>query len=79
MSLNSPIDPPTYSITGFCEAHRIGRSFFYKLLKEGRAPRTMEVGRRRLVSREAAAAWREQMTKETEHPSRPLAQGQSNG
>jgi hypothetical protein len=36
---------------------------FYKLLAEGKAPRVMVVGTRRLISIEAAAAWRASMEK----------------
>jgi predicted DNA-binding transcriptional regulator AlpA len=49
------------SITDFCRAHSISRATFYNLLKEGRAPHTMRVGRRRFVSAEAAADWRRRM------------------
>jgi hypothetical protein len=34
---------------------------FYKLLAEGKGPRTMAVGARKLVSQESAAEWRRQM------------------
>ena len=37
------------------------RATFYNLLKRGDAPKTMMVGKRRLVSVEAAAAWRSRM------------------
>jgi len=47
-----------YSITEFCAAHRISRATFYNLIKAGQAPRLMAVGGRRLVSKEAAEAWR---------------------
>ena len=43
-----------YTITEFCTAHRIGRSFFYQLASEGRAPRVMKVGRRRLIEHQKA-------------------------
>jgi len=55
-------EPAAYSITAFCEAHGIGRSFFYLLRKDGLAPRVMKVGRRRLISKEEAARWRASMT-----------------
>jgi predicted DNA-binding transcriptional regulator AlpA len=57
-----------YTVTEFCAGHRIGRAFFYKLLQEGRAPRTMKVGRRRFISREEAARWRERMVAENGDP-----------
>ena len=51
----------TYTVTQFCKSHHISRSMFYKLLQQGLGPRLMAVGRRRLVSIEAAADWRQQM------------------
>jgi len=47
-----------YSVDEFCSAHAISRAMFYKLRADGKAPRTMSVGSRTLVSYEAAADWR---------------------
>jgi hypothetical protein len=62
---DSPIysDPPIYSVSDFCKAHCIARSFLYLLLREGRGPRLTKLGRRTLITREAAAEWRAQMEK----------------
>jgi len=49
------------SIAEFCEQHGISRSMFYLLRGQGKAPRVMKVGRRTLVSAEAAAEWRKKM------------------
>jgi predicted DNA-binding transcriptional regulator AlpA len=49
------------SIDEFCAAHGISRSMFYKLEKQGLAPRVMYVGSRRLISDEAGADWRRLM------------------
>lgn len=49
------------SVAEFCLAHGISRAFFYKLAKEGRGPRMAKVGRRTLISQEAAADWRHRM------------------
>jgi predicted DNA-binding transcriptional regulator AlpA len=49
------------SIADFCQAHGISRALFYLLRKRGQAPKTLAAGRRRLVSAEAAAAWRRAM------------------
>ncbi len=46
------------SVDQFCEAHHISRAYFYTLMKRGEGPRIMKVGKRRLISVEAAAAWR---------------------
>lgn len=54
--------PAAYSIIEFCEAYRLSRSGFYKLRAAGRAPALMQVGKRVLISLEAAAAWAASMT-----------------
>jgi len=59
------MDSKAYSILQFCSAHSISRALFYLLLKDGRAPAVMKVGRRTLISAEAAAAWRKRMETET--------------
>ncbi len=55
------INIQAFSITGFCAAHSISRALFYLLIKRGDAPKLMKVGRRTLISQEAAADWRKQM------------------
>jgi predicted DNA-binding transcriptional regulator AlpA len=55
-----------YSIKQFCEAHSFSRAKFYLLMHEGKAPRLMMVGRRRLISLESAAAWRKMMEAEAQ-------------
>jgi hypothetical protein len=47
-----------YSIPEFCKAHRISQAFFYELKRAGLGPREMVLGRRRIISCEAAADWR---------------------
>lgn len=54
-------DPLALSVVEFCERHRITKPTFYELVKRGTAPRIMKVGRRTLISIEAAADWRRQM------------------
>lgn len=56
---------PAYTVTDFCADHYISRSFLYELIKDGRAPRLMKIGRRTLISAEAAAEWRKRMEAET--------------
>jgi predicted DNA-binding transcriptional regulator AlpA len=46
------------AIKQFCADHGISRSFFYKLIAEGRGPRLCKLGARTLISAEAAADWR---------------------
>jgi hypothetical protein len=45
-----------YSVEEFCRRHRISVQLFYKF--EDDMPVTFNVGKRRLISREAAARWR---------------------
>lgn len=47
-----------FSIAQFCQMHGISKSYYYLLRQRGEAPRETRLGRRRLISAEAAAAWR---------------------
>ena len=58
-------DPPTYSVAQFCIAHNISRGTFYKRLKRGEGPQIIKVGRRTLITGEAAAAWRRKLLVDT--------------
>lgn len=53
------------TVPQFCDGHNISKTHFYELNKQGRGPRLMKVGRRTLVSAEAAADWRKRMEGET--------------
>lgn len=60
------MNQPTFTIPQFCHNHgNISKSFLYKLIKDGKGPRLMKIGRRTLISAEAAADWRAQMERET--------------
>jgi hypothetical protein len=50
-----------FSILEFCRRHGISRAHFYNLWKSGDGPAVMRVGRRTLISAEAAAEWRMRM------------------
>jgi hypothetical protein len=50
-----------YSVVEFCRAHRISRAHLYNLINRGDGPTLMKVGKRTLVSGEAALAWRKRM------------------
>ena len=54
-----------YDVDGFCREHGISKAFFYVLLRNGKGPRVTKLGRRSLISVEAAAAWRAQMEAES--------------
>jgi len=55
---------PVSTIAQFCDDHDISRTTFYELERTGKAPRTMKVGRRKLISQEAQADWRRTMEEE---------------
>lgn len=50
-----------FTVPQFCDAHGISRALFYILQRDGRGPRIMKCGRRTLIARESAEAWRRQM------------------
>jgi len=52
-------DPAVYTVTDFCEEHRISRSYLYRLWSEGRGPRRTKVGRRTSSSGEAETVQRD--------------------
>lgn len=47
-----------FTIPEFCRRHKFSQSYFFVLKKTGLGPRTMKLGHRTLISKEAAAAWR---------------------
>ncbi len=55
------VDVDAYSVEEFCRRHRISVQAFYK--HSDLMPKSFYVGSRRLISREAAAAWRREREK----------------
>jgi excisionase family DNA binding protein len=54
------------SVDEWCEAYGVGRFTFYQLLRQGRAPATLKLGRRRVITFEANQRWqREREATET--------------
>jgi len=49
-----------FSVLEFCDAYRISKARYYELKAKGLAPVEMIVGRRRIISHEAAERWRRQ-------------------
>jgi hypothetical protein len=56
--MNTTGEFDAFSIPEFCLRKSISSALFFKLAREGRGPRVMRVGRRTLITKEAAAAWR---------------------
>ncbi len=58
-----------YSVDEFCKRNRFSRAYLYLLWRRGEGPRFMQLGARRLISKEAGAEWR----KEIEQPRKSAA------
>jgi predicted DNA-binding transcriptional regulator AlpA len=61
------------SISQFCARNDISRSFFYKLKKGRKAPRTMQVGGRQIISPEAERDWRLEREREAAEAANQLS------
>ncbi len=58
------IPPGAHSVESFAKAHTLGRTQVYEEINDGRL-RTFLVGKRRLISFEAATEWRRNREEET--------------
>jgi hypothetical protein len=56
------------SIEMFCRKHGISVAYYYELRKDGLAPREVTIGRRILITREDAAAWRASLPERRDTP-----------
>jgi hypothetical protein len=56
----------SYTVEEFCALSGISRSGYFKFREAGIGPREMRVGRRVLISKEAAAEWRQAREVSTE-------------
>ena len=54
------------TVTQFCKEYSVSRSMLYKLWREGKGPSFFRVGNRRLISAQAADAWRAMLEVEEE-------------
>ena len=61
---HSSIDRVAYSVDEFAHAHGFSRAHAYNLIRDGLGPKLMRVGRRTLISKEQAEAWRRRMEAE---------------
>jgi len=68
------MNKPAYTVATFCADHHLSKAFLYKLIGEGKGPRLMKVGRRTLISAEAAADWRAHMEAQTNQKAASLAE-----
>lgn len=52
------VEKAVMSITEFCAAHGFSKATYFNLKKAGQGPREIHIGRRVVISHEAAAMWR---------------------
>jgi hypothetical protein len=62
------MDKDADDIPTFCHRHDLSRSALYNAWKAGRGPRIMRIGRKVLITREAAEAWRRERECASEQP-----------
>jgi predicted DNA-binding transcriptional regulator AlpA len=53
------------SVREFCAQNSISHSYFYVLRKQGKAPASFMIGRKRLIATEDAARWRQSLKGKT--------------
>lgn len=58
-------DLDAYSVAEFCRRHGFSTGHLYALWRGKRGPRYMQLGDRRIITREAAADWRRELEAET--------------
>ena len=54
-------DRDAYSVRELAKRHGLSPGFLYAEWRAGRGPRYMQLGDRRIITREAAADWRQEM------------------
>ena len=55
-----------YTVAEFCESHGISKSYFYELAVHGKGPRSIKIGRRRLIPRQSAQEWLNELERAAE-------------
>jgi hypothetical protein len=65
-----------FTVSEFCERHRISRTIFYEILKAGTGPTIFKCGAKTLVSKEAAARWRAEREAASSNCARKVAHEQ---
>ena len=54
-----------YTIEIFCERNRMSEAMYFKLKRQGKAPREMKIGKKILITPEAEADWRREREAES--------------
>jgi predicted DNA-binding transcriptional regulator AlpA len=52
-----PVARRALTIADFCEAYQISPEYYFKMRKQGKGPREMKLGSRKLITFRAAEQW----------------------
>jgi hypothetical protein len=58
----APFEKLAFSVREFCELHSLSRGHYYNLRRQGLGPVEAKLGTRTIITGEAAARWRAQLT-----------------
>ena len=66
--MNTALPAPSslQSIPSFCEENNISKAFFYKLRKDGKAPRITKLGSRSFITPDARQNWLNSLSQEAQ-------------
>jgi predicted DNA-binding transcriptional regulator AlpA len=64
--------PGFVTVAEFCQAHRLSKATFYRLLANDTGPRITKLGSRTLISREAAEEWEDRVDGRRTATSKPV-------
>jgi hypothetical protein len=56
-----PVEPQIYTVETFCRIFAVSRAGFYRMIQRGEGPAVLHIGKRTLISVEAADEWRRRM------------------
>lgn len=64
--MNTTVSTPSglQSIPAFCDENDISKAFFYKLRKEGKAPKITKLGSRSFITPDSRQDWLESLSQE---------------
>ncbi len=51
-------------VAAFCYRNNLSKATYYRLKKVGRGPRTIQLGKKEIISRDAGRKWRKKMEDE---------------
>jgi len=65
MSNEASENAVAYTVQEFCDAYRISKPNFYRMVRSGNAPQSIKIGGTRRIPMSAAKAWEDKYLKDT--------------